>query len=358
MLWIRVLVCASLLALAAPAQTTQPSSTGYLFRMQHATRFADACLLLRTDGSYRLEISEEDGRRVFDAKLPAAELAQMQALVQDPALKQLAQDKILVPLLQTRDFDRVWLSVARPNGWQNLEFPAPESREPVKPAMDRLLRLVRDAGKEPGASLPEAQANNCLPPGAPAALRTRPAAASASAARTQTAAPAETRAAVPAYLVVVKEHIQRGVSVAERKCVLVMADGRYRIEKSLQRAREYPTGEVFEATVPADALAELRTLLAGDELELARSADLPTNVAFTDGETTMVAIPRGDKVQLLRYGNMFGAPTGGLHALKNYSFGDRRPLKPLLQWVKTLEKRKLVATAGAVLNDCSAAPIR
>jgi hypothetical protein len=127
---------------AVHAQTNSGSgsnATAYLFRMERMRRAEDVCVLVRGDGQYHLERLFADRTDIFEGSLPPAELQELLRILDSDELFQLRQEKIETPLISS-DFDELLVGVLRPEHWQNLRFPAPESRKPYQPLLNPLLK--------------------------------------------------------------------------------------------------------------------------------------------------------------------------------------------------------------------------
>src|SRR4051812_10826252 len=158
---------------SAAAQEKENERPGYLFRLEWLTTRENSCVLVKQDGSYELEASSGDRRRVFQGQFPAAELALTRQRLDSPAVSSLRQQEIDWPLLRTGELEEVVLSVVRGTGWQNLKFPTRESWGPAKPDMEALLRQLKQLHRLASEEVPEARANNCNPPPAEGTLKLR-----------------------------------------------------------------------------------------------------------------------------------------------------------------------------------------
>jgi hypothetical protein len=125
-------------------------------------------------------------------------------------------------------------------------------------------------------------------------------------------------------------------------CVLVYPDGKYRLEKSYQDLNGNKPGDhVYVDTLPADSVKQLQAAVDDGKFADIKTAD-PKGGIVQNMDTLMVSVPRE-------------------HALQNISFmtvNERRPfdkeLKPFLNWMKEVQKRKVQPAKNEASNNCSA----
>jgi len=122
------------------------------------------CVLLRQDGQYHLGRVSSDKAQVFEGSISGSTVEELSSLVNRNELHQLSQNKIQLPLVSSERHELI-LSVHRPNYWQILRFPDPESRKPLRASLDPLITWLGMLQKEKHRQLGEDSAkNNCLPP--------------------------------------------------------------------------------------------------------------------------------------------------------------------------------------------------
>jgi len=125
-------------------------------------------------------------------------------------------------------------------------------------------------------------------------------------------------------------------------CVLVYPDGKYRLEKSYQDLNGNKPGDhVYIDNLPPDSLKQLQSALDDSKLAAIKTAD-PKGGIVQNMDTLMVSVPRE-------------------HQLQNISFmnaAERRPyekdLKPLMTWMKDVQKRKVQPAKNEATNNCAA----
>jgi len=161
----------------------------------------------------------------------------------------------------------------------------------------------------------------------------------------------------------------------QQSCILVRADGRFRVEEQQQQPTGFavaapviarsPDGmpdlsglpsetfpgnrdtgnrgpKIFESSISGDSLQQLRAILSASDIREIQGSYSPRGQKNVDhNEKIAASILRNDEVQ-------------------NFAFPDtsaRQPyelaLKPLLQWASTIEKHKGGAIKGAMANNCS-----
>jgi hypothetical protein len=131
-----------------------------------------------------------------------------------------------------------------------------------------------------------------------------------------------------------------------RICLVVLPDGRYRMERSFQSIQGgAPETKVFMDTLPAEDLKNLQAALDNDDLQRIKTARV-----------------RGGIVQNM---DMLSLSVPREHALQNIEFAnaaERKPfekaLKPFLNSLKGIEKRKVAAAKSEAPNSCAAPMVR
>jgi hypothetical protein len=125
-----------------------------------------------------------------------------------------------------------------------------------------------------------------------------------------------------------------------RICVVVFPGGRYRMERTFQsNSGGSPETKVFIDTLPADDLKNLEASLDNDDLQKIKTAPARGGI-IQDMDMLSLSIPRE-------------------HTLQNMEFetaAQRKPfdkgLKPFLNSLKALEKRKVAAAKTETPNSC------
>ena len=132
----------------------------------------------------------------------------------------------------------------------------------------------------------------------------------------------------------------------EDTCVVIQ-DDLYRIERRTQRADE-PKAKlvVYEDKLPAESTEQLRQLLAKDDVRALKSDDL-----LGGGESMFIQDPAPESM-ILSIGRD-GEPTQTVtvHRKPTYE-ANKKALKPVLEWVKQLEKRKVEPQKDPKSNHC------
>ena len=127
-----------------------------------------------------------------------------------------------------------------------------------------------------------------------------------------------------------------------RICIVVLPDGHYRMERTYQSAQGgAPETKVFVDTLPPEDLKNLQAALDNDDLLRIKTAP-----------------PRGGIIQNM---DMLSLSVPREHTLQNIQFetaAERKPydkaLKPFLNSLKAIQKRKVPAAKNEVPNDCEA----
>jgi hypothetical protein len=125
-------------------------------------------------------------------------------------------------------------------------------------------------------------------------------------------------------------------------CILVQADGHYRRERTFQgMSGGTPYVDIYIDALPDDSFKRLQAIL--DEADFQKINTPPSRGGVIPNmDTLIVSIPRE-------------------HSLQNMYFmtaNERRPyekdLKPLMNWMKEVEKRKVRALKEKTSDNCAA----
>jgi hypothetical protein len=307
------------------AQDVEPASTdpSYLMRMERQQWGRDACILVRGDGQYHLEIISKDKTKILEGVLPQQELRDLIRTLSLNQLFRLHENDIYSSMLSP-DIDLLLLWIHRPGYWQDLSFPTAESRNAFREALGPLLTWFDQVQKVKGRTLSEeAGKNNCLVP-AEIQLKTRPSPDSATGIQ---------RPSTSAYMI-----RELTTQIANRRqeevCLIVFDSGIYH---KVREWRNFGSKEikmaVSDGTLSADDIHSLRVILDSDELRKYVS-DLPPRQFFGEETTiTHLAIPRSgpeQEIDVWRFMNRYGA--GMLPGLNDH---DTKLVKPLNEWINS-----------------------
>jgi hypothetical protein len=127
-----------------------------------------------------------------------------------------------------------------------------------------------------------------------------------------------------------------------RTCVVVFPDGRYRMERTFQGTQGgTPETKVFVDTLPADVLKNLETVLDNDDLQSIKTEPSRGGI-IQNMDMLALSVPREHTVQNIQFETAM----------------ERRPfekgLKPFLNSLKMIEKRKVAASKNEKSNNCEA----
>jgi hypothetical protein len=125
-------------------------------------------------------------------------------------------------------------------------------------------------------------------------------------------------------------------------CVLVYPDGKYHLEKGFQ-SNESSTMEthVYLDQLPEASLKQLETTLDDSDFQ-GINAPTPQGSVPPDLDQLAVAVPREHAIQSLRFDTA--------SQRKPYERG----VKPLLDWIKDVQKRKTPVAKDEHSNNCEA----
>ena len=125
-------------------------------------------------------------------------------------------------------------------------------------------------------------------------------------------------------------------------CILVFPDGHYRMERSFQ-SNQFGRGEdkIYLDTLPEGNVKELQAALENEQFQRINTGEARGGMV-QDMDMLSVTVPRE-------------------HVLQNITFVNaaaRKPfekeLKPFLNWVKTVQKRKVPPAKTETANNCVA----
>jgi hypothetical protein len=356
---------------AQSAAPDQSSNASYLVRMERQTRDEDVCILVRSDGQFRLERVEPGvfRSRVFEGTLPASSLSELQQMVEAERLKQLSQSQINGSIVGA-DQDQFMVAAQRATGWQSLTFPSGAARKSFKDAVEPLVKWL-DRAKQQPHPIPNEATTRCMPP---QGSGTQSSAATGSGAGAQNSAKMQQSASNPYLMRILTDHFEENRTVsghgadwqenastrAERVCVVVYASGRYRMEKSKQEVGTKPETQVFLSALDTDQVKQLQAIL--DAPDLAKLQHVTTAVGRTapEGERIYLDVPRGTQVQSLSFSSLFGVRTQAVGLKDNLSTGvdpELDKIKPLRKWLKSnVEDKKVPVAKDTTPTECIPSP--
>jgi hypothetical protein len=278
-------------------------------------------------------------RPTFSLALSLEQLHSFEAMLNQESLVRLSPGDIPNPLI-TDSLDLFLLDVFRAEGLQHLSFKDASSRKPFRSSLDQIVSWFDQLRKLPHSQIAESNASRCMP--AVPDLQN-------GGSQLKLVAPPGT-----AYLLTwSKSHF--GARGGERSCIIVYADGRYRMERSNQRFQESMKTHAFEATLSSAQIADLQKIL--DSAELANLRHISGQaLPASEVEITRLVIPRATAIQRLSFGNYFNVvgnrrQVGGLSNLQYGVDRDQNLIRPLQQWLeKTIESDKLPVTDAQATN--------
>lgn len=348
----RLFVAGVLLALGfctSVGAQTQSGISQDLFRMERAQPGGAACVLVREDGSYRLEKALQAKTEMYTGALDPAGVGQLRALLANEQLRKLSQADIHNPLI-TDTFDNVQLAIWRGQNWQELLFVSPSSRKSFKESLDPLLRWFKDLQKRPPeAARVEGTLTRCKP------TPTMQIAVHVEASESTRPTAAGSRAQ---YLFRLRSSHYYSAR-AESTCTIVFGDGSYHWEQSNQAFGANRQDRIVDGQLQAQSLHELQQILTASDLEKSTGNPEVKNLPiFQEGTITVLNVPRETQVQDLIFATVFNTKGGWLEiGGKNnlrYRITDQRLLEPLKKWMKDnsdAHEKKAERTVPG--NDCT-----
>jgi hypothetical protein len=327
-----VLILATLPAARANDQQPVANTSGaYLLRVERLLFDQDVCVLVQRDGQYHIERLRPYGISVFEGKegkLRNGDLASLENLLTKDKLFQLRQNDIGEPLA-ANNMDRLFVSILRPNQWQNLEFNDAEARKPYADFLNPLVKLLDDLQKEKAKELPEESGrNNCMPP---KQVRLQP--------RSVEKIPAaQTPVPVDNHPYILRAFIRSfDSSKIENSCIIVKDTGVYHVRRSQRRGRKETTTSVLDGTLSAEARNSLRVVIDADPLRKWPTEN-PPPAHLQAATITNLSIPRMDHVQEInvwRYNYVVTLNLGfGSREETGMSDHGTKVIKSLDDWIK------------------------
>ncbi len=333
------ILCSAFSAQTAPESAVAPSE--FLARIERGQQSEDVCALINRNGEYRFERRFPNKTDVFMGALSPEQLHNFEEMLNQQSLVRLSPRDIPNRLI-TDSLDLFLLDVFRAEGLQHLSFRDASSRKPFRDSLSQIVAWFGQLGKLPHTQIAEANASRCMP--------AVPDLQSGGAQLKLEAPPGK------AYLLTwSKDHF--AARLAERSCIIVYADGRYRMEKSSQRFLGSMTTNAFEATLSSAQITDLQKILDSTELANLRH-NLDQTRPASEVEVTRLVIPRATTIQRLSFGSYFNVlgnsrKVGGISNLQYGVDQDRNLIRPLQQWLeKTIESNKLPGFADSRATNC------
>jgi hypothetical protein len=156
------------LATLAAAQKEAPGFLAYVRVIEvdvaHNEGF-DACMIVGTDGLFRLELESPVGSRsstaIYRGRLAPSKFEEFKSLVQAPELRELKSSQPRGSLLAARQRETVSLRILRQGETQETVVTTVDDRNPMPPAMHAFLPWMKALPKTLGRSDRRARARNC-----------------------------------------------------------------------------------------------------------------------------------------------------------------------------------------------------
>jgi hypothetical protein len=362
----RALLSVSLsVLLSGFAQGQEQSESSYLMRMERQTREEDVCMLVEQSGRFHLERVAAGRARVYEGSLDSSVLNDLRPLLNSEQIVSLQQSQIETALA-SEEMDQILLAIARPSGWQSLNFSSAKSRKPYRASLDPLIKWL-DRNKQQQNPITGMGPSRCMPPQA----------AQQAGYKRNTSNPFMMRIVVdhyepanagPAGSADTNSRSGGGGSLNSqtglnstanlkitRLCAIVYESGRYRLEKTVQEFGSQIRSDVYRDTVDNTQLDELRKLLDNPKLA-ALPSSAAASVSGREGELISLVVPRENQLQSLSFASFFGARTAEAGMKDNTSTAVSANVElthPIRHWVKQiLEEHKVPAEKESASTTC------
>jgi hypothetical protein len=123
-------------------------------------------------------------------------------------------------------------------------------------------------------------------------------------------------------------------------CLLVLADGNYRLERSFQgMSNNNVDNKVYLDSLPEASMKKLEAVLNDSNFQAIKTGE-PAGGIVPNMDTLMVSVPREHSVQNIYF----------LNADQRRPFDKQ--LKPFQVWFKEVQKRKLQVNKQEAANNC------
>lgn len=341
------------LVIGLSAASAQELNGPYLLRVSREITTGTTCVLLNKNGEFHSESSDFHNTRVFEGKLPAAQLDAVRQNLQ--SLSPISQSDIEEPLIHS---PRDWLDIHLLENGKELLFRSSESQRPFASTLKPLLQWMSALPKLPHQEFTEdAGKQNCLPR-SKVALKNRGEVALAPpltrrpVAGRRIAPPPAPPAPVRALLQF--ELLQRTASNAHQQCALVAEDGLYRFESRLQKTgSKQVDNRIARGRLTVAELNHLQNILDAKAFTSLRHREPPGGAPLNImGAVLEIHIrrPAGTQEIVLtdarrRSTFFFGGD------------GDIRLADPLLKFTnETLQSRAAKTSGAREMNGCSELP--
>jgi hypothetical protein len=317
-------------------QENPSSAPTYLLRLERMEALSDVCVLVRSDGPYHLEKNDGDKVDVYEGNLPEGDVPKLQRWVSANELFTLTQDKIIAPVFSSGKNELV-VAVHRPGYWQNLDFPAPSTWQPLHQSVVPLAQWFDELLKaKHRVKLKEEEArSNCIPHHE---------------LKFSTREPAPAAPPKPDFLFILHDTTIEN-QFGKKVCTIVYRDGQFHRETKAQKmgSTDITTATYDGKLDPAD-LTQLQAILEKPELQNRRTPLLPSGGYMKEGEIVSVTTPGEAKPRTVLFWNYVPA---GLVSGKIYDENGMKDLAPLAQWLKTaVDSQKERPTPNGSLTDC------
>jgi hypothetical protein len=343
------------------AQIKAPTDA-YLFRMEHGSFGAHACVLVQRSGTFHLESTRGEDTRVLEGSVDPATLSELDREINDSALASLSQDQIDEPVISHHEF--LQLNIARGSEWQDLVFRSAESQEPYRKSLMPLIQWMNNLHKFPHKELSEdAGKNNCLAPGKIALKKRNFSETGATSARASglRMTPSNPAPGLPPPVTLTSAPLLRMLSmrmksgVASERCVLIDNNGDYRTELRAQKSGSKNVNTKIDGgrLAPAE-VSELRELLSDPALRKTRHHETSRAVLPMLGEMLELEIHRGTEVQELVLSSNFNRSDVPFFYSGD---GDIAAAQPVLNFLaEHVENAQVGSLDPNLRNGCSSAP--
>jgi hypothetical protein len=334
----------------------------FRLRLEHVSENSSVCVLLRSDGQYHLEHTRGDEILVAEGRLGESDLARLNLALDSDQLQQISQQKIVAPLMYS-SYDQLQLNVFRKDHWQNLQFPDATTQRAYQAAIRPILTWLNELPNAPHRQLSEDEGkNNCLTPEklhlkiriAEAPLSTKKTGAEPGAGISGGRADAQPEQ--PASFLVRYARDRFSNNTLQRTCVIVGTAGGYRMERASQQISYKMRASVFEGSVSAGELEELKQMLDEPRLKNERHENGLPEMTLRDAEVISVSVPREKHIQHLLFSDSSGSLFSRKGAAAN-STDDTSSIAPLEAWLQTaIENKKVAPLKSAHPDNCASTP--
>jgi hypothetical protein len=214
-----------------------------LARLERLQRHEDVCALVTRSGEYHLERRYAAKLEVFVGSLSQSQLQEFEQITDTAELRNISSKDVPHPMF-VDGIDQLLIDVHRSDGEQHLNFNSSEARKRFRAGTEPVLKWLDRIQKSEHKQLAESSASHCMPDRISQDMAQ--------------VSDVDSPPSVPFLMALVTSYVRE--EEANRNCVVIYPEGRYRREKSTQAYGGNVRLHAFEGSLNSTQVAELRAL--------------------------------------------------------------------------------------------------